>query len=322
MGPWTVRWPPRSRTASTSAPTPGRRSKRHGVSRVRYAAWSPLGARFAVKESFDAVDAGRPSARRSSRWPATTRASRARGRCPTSRAATSPRSTASRSGCRPGSTCTTPTRCSTRHWSGTPSRGCTRCDVPAPSRRTGGAPTRSGRGVARAGQGGQGRGGAVRGAARDAGPRPARDGGAAHADDRRPVVPPRPVGRQPAGTPDGAACVFDFDNAGPGDPTRELAMVLFEFARTGAERVQRAGGGVRGVRWAGPRHPGRGLRADRSPSCTTSAATRSSAGWTLATPRRGPGPTRASPSSSTTRSCPATSSGCWAGSTRRPRPCG
>ena len=40
------------------------------------------------------------------------------------------------------------------------------------------------------------------------------------------------------GTPDGAACIVDFDNAGPGDPTRELAMVLFEFARTGAERVR------------------------------------------------------------------------------------
>ena len=40
------------------------------------------------------------------------------------------------------------------------------------------------------------------------------------------------------GTPDGGVCVFDFDNAGPGDPTRELAMVLFEFARSGAERVR------------------------------------------------------------------------------------
>ena len=39
------------------------------------------------------------------------------------------------------------------------------------------------------------------------------------------------------GTPDGAACVIDFDNAGPGDPRRELAMVLFEFARTDAERL-------------------------------------------------------------------------------------
>ena len=53
-------------------------------------------------------------------------------------------------------------------------------------------------GVARAGQGGQGRGGAVRGPARGAGPGPARDGGPADADGRRPVVPPRPVGRQRA----------------------------------------------------------------------------------------------------------------------------
>ncbi len=39
------------------------------------------------------------------------------------------------------------------------------------------------------------------------------------------------------GTPDGSACVIDFDNAGPGDPTRELAMVLFEFARSAPARV-------------------------------------------------------------------------------------
>ena len=32
-------------------------------------------------------------------------------------------------------------------------------------------------------------------------------------------------------------CVVDFDNAGPGDPTRELAMVLFEFARTDRGRL-------------------------------------------------------------------------------------
>ena len=62
---------------------------------------------------------------------------------------------------------------------------------------------RSGRveGVARAGQGRQGRRGAVRGTAGGAGPRPARDGGAADSDGRRPVVPPRPVGRQPARHP-------------------------------------------------------------------------------------------------------------------------
>jgi len=39
------------------------------------------------------------------------------------------------------------------------------------------------------------------------------------------------------GTPDGGVCVFDFDNAGPAEPTRELAMVLFEFARTGRDRL-------------------------------------------------------------------------------------
>ena len=38
-------------------------------------------------------------------------------------------------------------------------------------------------------------------------------------------------------TADGRACVIDFDNAGPGDPSRELAMVLFEFARTSPHRV-------------------------------------------------------------------------------------
>ena len=39
------------------------------------------------------------------------------------------------------------------------------------------------------------------------------------------------------GTPDGGVCVIDFDNAGPAEPTRELAMVLFEFARTGRNRL-------------------------------------------------------------------------------------
>jgi Ser/Thr protein kinase RdoA (MazF antagonist) len=39
------------------------------------------------------------------------------------------------------------------------------------------------------------------------------------------------------GTPEGRACVVDFDNAGPGDPSRELAMVLFEFGRTDPARV-------------------------------------------------------------------------------------
>jgi hypothetical protein len=38
------------------------------------------------------------------------------------------------------------------------------------------------------------------------------------------------------GTPSGDLCVFDFDNAGPGDPSRELAMVVFEFGRGEAVR--------------------------------------------------------------------------------------
>ena len=32
-------------------------------------------------------------------------------------------------------------------------------------------------------------------------------------------------------------CVIDFDNAGPGDPDRELAMVLFEFTRGDRARL-------------------------------------------------------------------------------------
>lgn len=39
-------------------------------------------------------------------------------------------------------------------------------------------------------------------------------------------------------TPVGDVCVIDFDNAGPGDPTRELAMVLFEFGRDDPRRVE------------------------------------------------------------------------------------
>ncbi len=37
--------------------------------------------------------------------------------------------------------------------------------------------------------------------------------------------------------PDGSAFVIDFDNAGPGEPTRELAMVLFEFGRDDPART-------------------------------------------------------------------------------------
>ena len=40
-------------------------------------------------------------------------------------------------------------------------------------------------------------------------------------------------------TPAGEVSVVDFDNAGPADPTRELGMVLFEFARTSRERIAR-----------------------------------------------------------------------------------
>ena len=39
------------------------------------------------------------------------------------------------------------------------------------------------------------------------------------------------------GTPDGSVCVIDFDNAGTADPSRELGMVLFEFARTDRGRL-------------------------------------------------------------------------------------
>ena len=41
-------------------------------------------------------------------------------------------------------------------------------------------------------------------------------------------------------TTGGDLCVIDFDNAGPADPARELAMVLFEFGQGDAVRQQRA----------------------------------------------------------------------------------
>lgn len=41
------------------------------------------------------------------------------------------------------------------------------------------------------------------------------------------------------GTPDGGLCVIDFDNAGPADPARELAMVVFEFGARDAVRQRR-----------------------------------------------------------------------------------
>jgi hypothetical protein len=37
-------------------------------------------------------------------------------------------------------------------------------------------------------------------------------------------------------TEDGDLCVIDFDNCGPADPSRELAMVIFEFGRGDADR--------------------------------------------------------------------------------------
>jgi len=51
-------------------------------------------------------------------------------------------------------------------------------------------------------------------------------------------------------TTDGNLCVIDFENAGPADPARELAMVLFEFGQGDAGREQQladayvAGGGT------------------------------------------------------------------------------
>ena len=37
-------------------------------------------------------------------------------------------------------------------------------------------------------------------------------------------------------TPDGGLCVIDFDNAGPADPSREVAMVVFEFGQGDEDR--------------------------------------------------------------------------------------
>ncbi|HLL61568.1 MAG TPA: phosphotransferase [Propionibacteriaceae bacterium] len=38
-------------------------------------------------------------------------------------------------------------------------------------------------------------------------------------------------------TPGGDLCLLDWDNCGPGDPSREVALVLFDFARTSPERM-------------------------------------------------------------------------------------
>jgi Ser/Thr protein kinase RdoA (MazF antagonist) len=53
------------------------------------------------------------------------------------------------------------------------------------------------------------------------------------ADNVRSV--PGVTGTSGAGT--GGICVIDWDNSGPADPTRELALVVFEFARTEPARA-------------------------------------------------------------------------------------
>ena len=131
-----------------------------------------------------------------------------------------------------------PTRCSTRRSSGRPSRGCTRCTLPAtePPHWWGTDPVgpTEWRALVKAAKG----------------------AGAPFAARLAALVPDLLAMEELLtpmagvqwchldlwadnlrGTPDGGACIFDFDNAGPGDPTRELAMVLFEFARTGADRA-------------------------------------------------------------------------------------
>jgi hypothetical protein len=40
-------------------------------------------------------------------------------------------------------------------------------------------------------------------------------------------------------TTDGRLCVIDFDNAGPADPAREVAMLVFEFGRGDVTRERR-----------------------------------------------------------------------------------
>jgi hypothetical protein len=40
------------------------------------------------------------------------------------------------------------------------------------------------------------------------------------------------------GTPNGRLCVIDWENCGPADPSQELGMVLFEFARGNARRAR------------------------------------------------------------------------------------
>ena len=114
------------------------------------------------------------------------------------------------------------------------------------------------------------------------------------------------------GSPGQLPVAIDFDNAGPADPDRELAMVLFEFARTERHRLEALVTAYDGPA-AAPGCARRRTSASRSRSCTTSAGTTSSGGCTPGTPRRGHARTPASRSSSATPSCGPTSTDWWAG---------
>jgi aminoglycoside phosphotransferase (APT) family kinase protein len=61
-------------------------------------------------------------------------------------------------------------------------------------------------------------------------------------------------------TPSGELCLLDWDNCGPGDPTRELALVLFDFARTSPDRMVALFGAYRDAGGPGRLH----TRADFS----------------------------------------------------------
>jgi len=104
------------------------------------------------------------------------------------------------------------------------------------------------------------------------------------------------------GTPTGGVCVIDFDNAGPGDPSRELALVLFEFARGDGDPRSDARGGVPGA-WrrrasagAGRLLDGRGAVAPhRAPPAPGLAARTGSRGPSPCACRRPGVPRRAVP---------------------------
>jgi Ser/Thr protein kinase RdoA (MazF antagonist) len=98
---------------------------------------------------------------------------------------------------------------------------------------------------------------------------------------------------------DGRPFAIDFDNAGPGDPSREIAMVILEFGRGDAMRQRTLydaylaeNGPISGSPW---------------PSCTTSATATSRRGSPAATRKQGHGRSPGSTSSSTSRSCSRTS---------------